>query len=363
MKLHSKILMPVLDRLKPVIPKNHRVLPVCECLKMDSTGFTGTNLETSINIPFPNLPEILVNFQEFYEAVKSFQGLFDMEYTKVLDPMQASTQDGTKLEPYYIYTLILSSGTQTISIQGSGIEDYPVPPEFTGLYRITMPEVRDMFGFCSTDDLKPAMNGLYVSPEGIAATDAHRLIVKPGITGCHPEFTSCILPRDSFRHLLPGTIIDIGEYNVMIHGSNRSKVICRLIDAKYPDFKNVIPQNNKYHISFNRSELIQVVTQALKSANKTTKQVAFRFTDVCEVSGIDIDYNKEYKTRLDFSTETGIEPMTFGINGTYFLDSLKVIQEPIITMEVESPNKAFVMRSGDSIILNMPVKVQEPQEA
>jgi DNA polymerase-3 subunit beta len=344
MKLHSKILMPVLDRLKPVIPKRS-VLPECECLKMDSTGFTGTNLDTYINIPFPGLPEILVNFQEFYEAVKSFSGLFDMEVSED------------------VYTLTLSSGTQTISIQGSETDNYPVPPEFTGLYRITMPEVRDMFGFCSTDDLKPAMNGLYVSPEGIAATDAHRLIVKPGITGCHPDFKGCILPRDSFRHLLPGTIIDIGEHNVMIHGSNRSKVLCRLISDRYPDFKNVIPQNNKYHISFNRSELIQVVTQALKSANKTTKQVAFRFTDVCEVSGVDIHYNKEYKTRLDFATSTGIEPMYIGINGGFFLDTLKVIQEPIITMEIDSPSRAFVMRSGSSIILNMPVMISEPEEA
>jgi DNA polymerase III sliding clamp (beta) subunit (PCNA family) len=342
MKLHSKILMPVLDRLKPVIPKNHR-LPVCECLKMDSTGFSGTNLETYINIPFPGLPEILVNFQEFYEAVKSFQGLFDMVISE--------------------NTLVLSSGSQVIKIDSSGTDDFPVPPEFTGLYRITMPEVRDMFGFCSTDDLKPAMNGLYVSPEGIAATDAHRLISKPGITGCHPEFTGCILPRDSFRYLLPGTIIDIGETHAMIHGFNRSKVLCRLISDDYPKYKNVIPQKNKYHISFNRSELIQVLNNALKSANKTTKQVAFRFTDVCEVSGADIHYNKEYKTRLDFSTETGIEPMTFGINGAYFLDSLKVIQEPVITIEVESPNRAFVMRSGDSFILNMPVMISEPEEA
>jgi DNA polymerase-3 subunit beta len=342
MKLHSKILLPVLDRLKPVIPKSS-VLPECECLKMDSQGFSGTNLETYVNIPFPNLPEILVNFQEFYEAVKSFQGLFDMELSE--------------------NTLVLSSGSQVIKIDYSGTDDYPENPEFTGLYRITMPEVRDMFGFCSTDDLNPKYTGLYVSPEGIAATDAHRLISKPGITGCHPDFKGCILPRDSFRYLLSGTIIDIGTEHIMIHGTNRSKVICRLISDKYPDFKNVIPQKNKYHVSFNRSELIQVVTQALKSANKTTKQVAFKFTDVCEVSGIDIDYNKEYKTRLDFSTETGIEPMTFGINGAYFLDSLKVIQEPIITIEVESPNRAFVMRSGDSVILNMPVKVQEPQEA
>lgn len=342
MKLHSKILMPVLDRLKPVIPKKS-VLPECECLKMDATGFTGTNLETYVNIPFPGLPEILVNFQEFYEAVKSFSGLFDMELNE--------------------NTLVLSSGSQVIKIDTSGIDEYPENPEFTGLYRIIMPEVRDMFGFCSTDDLKPAMNGLYVSPEGIAATDAHRMIVKPGITGCHPNFKGCILPRDSFRYLLPGTIIDIGEDNAVIHGSNRAKVLCRLISDIYPNFKNVIPKKNKYHVSFNRSELIQVLNNAIKSANKTIKMVQFKFTDVCEVSGADIHYNKEYKTRLDFSTETGIEPMTFGINGAFFLDSLKVIPEPVITMEIESPSKAFVMRSGDSVILNMPIMISEPEMA
>jgi DNA polymerase III sliding clamp (beta) subunit (PCNA family) len=334
--------MPVLDRLKPVIPKRS-ALPECECLKMDSTGFSGTDLDTYINIPFPNLPEILVNFQEFYEAVKSFQGLFDMELNE--------------------NTLVLSSGSQVIKIDYSGIDNYPENPEFTGLYRITMPEVRDMFGFCSTDDLKPAMNGLYVSPEGIAATDAHRMIVKPGITGCHPDFTGCILPRDSFRYLLSGTIIDIGETHAMIHGPNRSKVICRLISDKYPVYKNVIPENNPYHVSFNRSELIQVLNNAIKSANKTTKQVAFKFTDVCEVSSFDFDYNREYKTRLDFATSTGIEPMYIGINGAFFLDSLKVIQEPIITMEIDSPSRAFVMRSGSSIILNMPVMIPEPEEA
>ena len=54
-KVYFKMIVEALQGFDKVIPKRH-VLPECECLKIDSRGFTGTDLEITLYRPFPGLP-------------------------------------------------------------------------------------------------------------------------------------------------------------------------------------------------------------------------------------------------------------------------------------------------------------------
>jgi len=78
MKHHSKMLLNALTKFKPLITKNH-VLPICETVKFDNIGITGTNLEVYGFIPYPNLPTVCINYLELVETLKAINEIFELE--------------------------------------------------------------------------------------------------------------------------------------------------------------------------------------------------------------------------------------------------------------------------------------------
>ena len=61
--------------------------------------------------------------------------------------------------------------------------------------------------------------------------------------------------------------------------SNNLSLSCRLIDAKFPDYKAVIPTDNPYKLIVNRTDFISALRRLSIFANKTTNQV------VLEING------------------------------------------------------------------------------
>ncbi|MFN3300993.1 MAG: DNA polymerase III subunit beta, partial [Sediminibacterium sp.] len=108
----------------------------------------------------------------------------------------------------------------------------------------------------SGDDLRPAMTGVFfeLSKDGVqfVATDAHRL-VRYKRTDTHATKTDSFIvpkkPLNLLKNALPDNEDDLTiSYNsnhlFVKHGSTH--MICRLIDARFPDYKVVIPADNPY---------------------------------------------------------------------------------------------------------------------
>ena len=59
---------------------------------------------------------------------------------------------------------------------------------------------------------------------------------------------------------------------------NNIKMICRLIDERFPDYENVIPVDNNNTIGINKEELLSSLRRIAIYANKTTHQVRLKVT-------------------------------------------------------------------------------------
>ena len=118
----------------------------------------------------------------------------------------------------------------------------------------------------SNDELRPAMTGVYVKLDDtnttFVATDGHRLVRYRRVDVATDSGMSIIIPRKALNLLkstLPSensnVVMEYNASNAYFHFNN-IKMICRLIDERFPDYENVIPSENPIEMSIDRNEFL-----------------------------------------------------------------------------------------------------------
>ena len=342
MKINPSFLIKILAPMQAVIPKRHK-LPIIECLKLDSQGFTGTNLEQTIHIPYKNLPEVCIDFREFTDTLKTLGNRI----------VEMNLDSET-------FEITFSTREMTMKMYGQNNESYPNINEFITGTKTTIPDLSGFVQFASKDECKPSMNGVFVGKD-ICATDAHRLKWEPNpyYKDEMPEF---ILPTFFISKLCNVTrTIELNESNELarIH-LDFGYLQTNLIQDKYPEYANVIPALSETFVRVNRNQFISSLQACDKSANKTTHQVrlSLRSTEM-SISTEDIDYSKEFKTTIP--CEWNGEPeMEFGFNAKFLIECLKDCKGETVTLNLTTPNRA--RRINDNMLI-MPVMIENTAKA
>jgi DNA polymerase-3 subunit beta len=339
MKINPSFLIKILAPMQAVIPKRH-TLPICECLKMDSTGFTGTNLEQWIHIPYKNLPEVCINFQEFMETLKTLGNqIVEMN----LD--------------YETYEITFTAGEMNMKSYGENNSEFPSIPEFIPEFKTTIPDLTGFVPFASTDELKPAMNGIFVGKD-ICSTDAHRLKVEPNQYHKEGNF-DFVIPAKVVHKILNATrTIEVNS------DCSRAKVhldfgffYTRLMCDKFPSYRNVLPEKTNTFVTINRNGIIKALEACLKYTNKTVPMVKFMLTeDKLSLFAEDMDYSKEFSTTVPCEW-TGENGFLAGFNAKFLIQVLKDSKSPEVTLNLSTPNRAAWV---DDNFIVMPVMIEKP---
>ena len=220
----------------------------------------------------------------------------------------------------------------------------------------------------SSDELRPAMTGVLfdMSEKGLTAvaTDAHRLgqfkkTIEGGFDG------SFIAPRKAVV-ALKSLLTSSCDVNIEVNKSNVSfqfkdiKIVSKLIDARYPDYNQVIPLENPNVVKVNRKDFLSSLKRTAIYANKTTNQVVVKITDGnIELSSQDLDYSNSASEEIPCEL-TG-EEITIGFNGKFLIEGLNVMSSEEVTLSLSGPTRAGVIQpvgeeEGESFkILAMPV--------
>jgi DNA polymerase III subunit beta len=222
----------------------------------------------------------------------------------------------------------------------------------------------------STDDLRPAMTGVFVqlSPESttFVATDGHRLI-RYRRKDVKAEATSTmILPRKALNLLkssLPSENVivkaEFSQSNAFFSFAN-IKMICRLIDERFPDYDNVIPTVNPNKLVIERTDLLSSLRRIAIYANKTTHQIRLKVSDQeLVISAEDLDYSNEATEKIKCEYEG--EEMEIGFNAKFLVEMLNNLNAKTISLEMSQPNRAGLILpteqddDEDILLLVMPV--------
>ncbi|MEO7175256.1 MAG: DNA polymerase III subunit beta [Saprospiraceae bacterium] len=254
-------------------------------------------------------------------------------------------------------------------------DDYPPIPEKDGMDSVTISglqlnrAISNSLFATSNDEMRLAMTGVFVQidPKKITfvATDAHKL-VRYSFSDIEGEATaSFILPKKSLnllKNAIPASdkvVLSHSRVNAFFQCGD-TNIICRLIDATYPDYNLVIPVNNPLKMIVNRSDFQNSLKRIAIYSNKTTNQVVLTIAEgSLTISAQDLDFSNEATEQL--SCQYQDTAMTIGFNAKFLVEMLGVITSDEIRLELEKPNKASILIPMDSdpaedlLMLVMPV--------
>jgi DNA polymerase-3 subunit beta len=140
-----------------------------------------------------------------------------------------------------------------------------------------------------------------------------------------------------------------------------TKMICRLIDGKYPNYNAVIPTENPNKLTINRNALLSSVKRVSIFSNKTTHQVRLKMTgSELNVSAEDLDFANEANERLTCQYEG--EDMEIGFNSRFLVEMLMNLTSEEVNIAMSAPNRAGILTPSEKedeaeeiLMLVMPV--------
>ncbi len=274
------------------------------------------------------------------------------------------------------YSIEISSDNGRYKLAGENATDFPKVPTVTDDFSVSLSTdvlssaINNTIFATSNDELRPAMTGVYMNLTDtnttFVSTDGHRLIRYRRVDVASEDGNAIIIPRKALNLLkstLPteNTSISI-EFNVSnaFFKFNNIKMICRLIDERYPDYENVIPLDNNNKMVIDRSELLSSLKRIAIYANKTTHQVRLKITgSELQISAEDLDFSNEANERL--SCEHDGEDIEIGFNARFLIEMLNNSSSSKVQLSLSEPNKAGLIapldkdENEDILMLVMPV--------
>ncbi|SNT25097.1 DNA polymerase III, beta subunit [Ekhidna lutea] len=274
------------------------------------------------------------------------------------------------------YSIEINSDNGRYKLAGENATDFPKIPTVSDGYAVNMSSevlsraINNTIFATSNDELRPAMTGVFVKLDEtnttFVATDSHRLIRYRRVDVAADMAHSMIIPRKALTLLKATLPQELTNVNVEFNASNaffnfnQVKMICRLIDERFPDYDNVIPLDNNNNVVVKKGELLSSLKRIAIYANKTTHQVRLKITgSELMISAEDLDFSNEANERL--TCEHDGEDLEIGFNAKFLVEMLGNIDSDEITIKLSAPNKAGIITPNDKdeeediLMLVMPV--------
>jgi len=343
------------------------VLPILEDFKFiiqdNQLTIAATDLETSITTT--------VEVMSDANGVVAIPAKILLETLKALpqQPITVSVDDNT-------YAVEITSAYGKYKLAGENGQDFPEVPKPDNTDTITMGAQTLAQGISktlfatSTDELRPAMTGVYFQVDfnkiTFVATDAHKLVKYTFTEVESAVSTTFIVPKKALN-LLKNVLANSSEQvSLSFNKANAFFTIgtvhlaCRLIDHRYPDYNAVIPVENPNLLTLGRSDLQSSLKRIAIYANKTTNQVILNINDgSLTISAQDLDFSNEATEQLSCAYEG--DPLTIGFNAKFLVEMLGVMESDEVRMELSTPTRAGILlptepTDGEEILmLVMPV--------
>lgn len=259
--------------------------------------------------------------------------------------------DEVSLELLNDSSVSIKTESSQIKIKWIDASDFPLIPSVKEVYSFTidwetLKKWFDKTLFSAAEwNIRPTLAWVYMNVKSnelaLASTDSFRLSeFKTKIASSDNNFFLIIPSKTAFE--ISKIIAQNDEVKIITWENQiafiiwNTKVYSRLLNGKFPDYENFFPSKYSTKAVINKYDL----TQALKKINLISREnnYSIRISFSSE-TGILIETNEtqiwEWKVSLVWSVEW--EDNIIGLNSTYFLESLGVIETTHVTISFENP--------------------------
>ena len=223
-----------------------------------------------------------------------------------------------------------------------------------------------------SDEIRPIMTGVFMAMSDtcltFVATDAHKLVRYRRMDVKSDAAASFIVPKkpiNQLKNILAGRADEL--VHVEFNNTNASftfgeyKLICRLIEGRYPNYEAVIPTTNPNKLVVDRQLLNAAIKRVAIFSSKATHQIRFKISgQELVLTAEDLDYSNEAKERLTCNYSG--EDMEIGFSSKFFQEMLANLSQTEIQLEMSAPNRAGIITPVDNqnadediLMLLMPV--------
>lgn len=269
--------------------------------------------------------------------------------------------------------IIHSKGSSTLPIFGES--EFP-------MYKITgeastfsvssekMSEILKLSKECvGTDPMRLAMTGIFINISNgkaeTCATNATILLSDSIELESHDGTqSSMLLGSKTFNGIMEvckgGDSVSVSNHdNVAVFKCGENFAVIRKIEAKYPNYKAVIPKTDGYDktYTFSKKDFIDAAKRCLISSSSLVARIS------CEngkmtMSSADIEFSKKTSENIESSGDGNIE---FGVNLSYVIVCLGLLTGDMVTFKLTNPQRAILIsdetEKPDRSIILMPANV------
>ena len=348
-QIDKKDLLNLISKTQNIIEKRNSMAVLVNIL-LDAHDGQLTVLATDLEISMTDSVSAKVTMDG--KVAVSSKSLCDITKELSEGPIQLTKKENNWLE--------IKQGKYSSKIIGISSEEYPTFPtlvhtEFTQIQIAAFREMIDKTIYSvSNDESRYHMNGVFFEPKAqnyvMVATDGHRLslITKPLVENSHLPQQGIIIPRKGLHEIRK--LIESGEgtLDLAIDGAQlvvkykSTTLMIRLIEGKYPNYEQFIPQKLNEKISINREDFLQSLRRVSLLANHKSKAVTLNISEgKMEISSNNPEMgDAREEIEIDYIGKN----LKIGFNAKYIQDVLQAIDDEKIDLELNDQLSAGLMR-------------------
>ena len=298
--------------------------------------------------------------------------------------------DAIKELPEQPITFVVNTETMEIAIQymngkyamiGQSADEYPMAAlmgensvNFTVEADTLLGGINRTIFATADDELRPVMNGIYfdifTDNVTLVASDGHKLVRYKLYNAKGEEKAAFILPKKPASLLKNLLAKEAGEIKITFDDRNATfempthRMICRLIEGRYPNYNSVIPQNNPFKVTIDRAAMLSALRRVSVFSSQSSSLIKLRMTsNELLISAQDIDFSTSAEEKLSCAYEGN--PMSIGFKATFLMDILANINGQDVVIEVSDPSRAGVLvpaeqnEAEELLMLLMPMMLND----
>ncbi len=278
----------------------------------------------------------------------------------------------------------IASGGSLFRMMGIEKDEFPSLPSFTDehVYNLSQSDLAEMLRCVSyaqsSDETRYIMNGIYFSFEDgaltLSATDGRRLaVISKELETAEGNAGNLILPAKTVaeleRILGRGDSVKIAfndrQAAFELHGGDDDEssgligstyLVSKLVEGKYPNYRQVIPQETDQRIKVERELLLDCVRRAALVTTDQSSSIKMKLqNNLMEITASSPEYGQSHES---LAVQFDGPEISVAFNPGFLADPLKAVTKDEIIFEFKDELSPGVVRTNDNFLcVIMPLRL------
>lgn len=278
--------------------------------------------------------------------------------------------------------LVVNCGDNKTKIKGLTAEEFPFIPEVKQVdpYCIPVEDFKkatsQVIFAAALDESRAELSGILFTLSNkkitLVGTDSYRLAEKHiTVTNSSPEEHSCIIPTRTLQEVLRVLSSELSENadleeitfylseNQCLFVIGNTEIVSRIINGRYPDYQQIIPQRHESKVVVNKDDLSRAVKAATLFSRNGVNDVVLATDSTKKNVAISASSGQTGEHISTLTATVSGQNVTITLNSRYILDVLGVLSEDSVSIELVDDNTPCVVRDGSDtsyLYIIMPIR-------